>query len=74
MTGLNRWRFVAHGEIGYVWHDTLYNRYVLSDALGPEGVVVCKKRGATRPDPKLFQTEAAGHELDQETAGTDTAS
>jgi hypothetical protein len=53
---LNRWRFVAHGEIGYVWHDTLYNRYVLSDQYGPAGF---NGSGPKRLDPVLFQDAKA---------------
>lgn len=42
---MDRWRYVAKGEIGHVWHDTVYDRYVVSDELGPAGVIAHTQRG-----------------------------
>lgn len=51
-----RWIYVAYGLLGHVWHDTAYNRYVISDEYGPsaqmgeKGVRGGGKRGPHRDE------------------------
>jgi hypothetical protein len=57
----DRWRFVCHGEMGYMWHDQIYDRYVISDALGPAGIPGngTKPRGSVKNEPAKFQNQEA---------------
>jgi hypothetical protein len=36
-TQSKRWLFVGYGRLGFIWHDVINDRYVISDQYGPAG-------------------------------------
>lgn len=53
-----RWRYIGQGDLGHIWHDTMHDRYVISDEFGPEGMVPTgAKRGVRVRENTQFQNE-----------------